>query len=711
MTASGPFDVTERLAKRVIGGAVVFFVGAGFSLDSEGNSAKRLIARLLARLLAMGTCLTPELIDGEPSEGRAILDALGTVFALPEARRKADEQHQPGRCMNEANVAMLAREYYTFNEWSVSALSVLSREMARLSDPHRSAIADRIHRLENLLLAMVKDEVPLEQVDWARLNASFTNDADRGKALFLDTMGFANHEIMAGKPGGTDLDTIAESYRGRLRPRHHALARLAREGLLPCLVTTNCDLLLEGAYRLAGFQERKEATPTQVDSLPASAVPTYTRIAGAAEFFARGENYRTALLLKIHGCAENYREARAQTLHDTEPTPQAWASYLPALVFTYREIQTWRADAWSRDLVRTLLRTNTLALCGYSGADPVMHSTFREVYEEMAHYRAAARSDRDSQEAPLFFFDVAGKREFHGLEILRAATKAMGRPCDTDKLTEHPNRIEFQIGAGAFPNVDDHLCWLLHLVLREEQALALRDHLRRVASRLLGYPCPDAEYSRLIQRFGDLRDAERRRVAGVAQGVDAPAARQAFESAVGWTWNFLPGLLRECALAEFVQGQQGPGRTVRSARRGWWYFPASERPEWTAWAAVVELALREMVAIWRCPRTSADDTAWRWIAAEGSPYATVSFAHGDDGRQPFALSIRLAGFAKNSRSRRPAGAYRRVTEWELTEQDVPWCRARKQRCPDAATMWRYAMGERRSPRRTAYHLGVMNGHG
>jgi hypothetical protein len=692
VTTPPPFEAIERLAERVLGGAVVFFIGAGFSISSEGNTTDRLIGRLLARLLAMGTCLAGETVDGAPSEGRAVLDALGSVFELPEARRQADEDHQPARCMTAENVKLLAREYYKFNEWCVSALGILSREMKELDAGRRPVVGERIHRLEGFLLAIFKDAVPLEEVRWEYLGR-IARDADRGKALFLDTMGFANPDIMAGRPREREIDDVARSYGQRLLLRHHALARLAREGLLPCLVTTNYDLLLEGAYRLAGFQEREALASAEPDPLPTTAVPSYSRIAGATQFFARGENYRTALLLKIHGCAENYRDARTTSMGSDSARPgsagaTAWADYLPALVFTYREIQTWRADAWSRDLLRTLLRTNTLALCGYSGADPVMHSTFREVYEEMADVRPPDDVSRASRDAPLFFFDIAGKREFHGLEILRASTEAIGSVVQ-GKLTEHPNRVEFQIVKGGFPNLDDQLCWLLHRVLRAQQAQSLRGHLRRVASEVLGHPCPDEDYERLNARFDDLRKAEQARIAGA---TGARERRRRFDCAVGWTWHFLPGLLRELALGEFIESQQGPGRTVRSARRGWWYFPATERAEWTAWAAVVEMALGEMVRAWRGKEAS-DDAAWQWISAEGSPYATVSFAKDETQRQPFALSIRLAGFARNNRASRPPGAFRRVTDWELGEKDVPWPKKPVERCPDAHAIWRAALGE------------------
>ena len=77
-----------------------------------------------------------------------------------------------------------------------------------------------------------------------------------GKAIFLETLGFDNARIMGGAPLEATLLEVAQSYAGRLRPRHAVLARLAREGLSPQLLTTNYDLLVEGAYRLAGLVPR-----------------------------------------------------------------------------------------------------------------------------------------------------------------------------------------------------------------------------------------------------------------------------------------------------------------------------------------------------------------------------------------------------------------------------------------------------------------------
>src|SRR5205085_8134594 len=118
------------------------------------------------------------------------------------------------------------------------------------------------------------------------------------------------------------------------------------------------------------------------------------------------------LFLKIHGCVHRYRAERVSSA--------SLARYLPSMVFTYREIQNWRKDSWSRDLVTTVLRTRTIVLCGYSGADPVVHDTFRTVYEEILAHRPpnADALPEETRDARAFFTGEAGKAEFAGLEIL-----------------------------------------------------------------------------------------------------------------------------------------------------------------------------------------------------------------------------------------------------------------------------------------------------
>ena len=701
------FDGTRRLAERVRDGEVVFFVGSGFSVDSEQNSAVRLVGRLLAAILAMVTALGEEQ-DAATGEARHVFLRLAQVFELQGAIRPPGAPLEPVRCMTMDILKLLARDYYNFNEWSVSALTVLSGELLKVDVSRRSDVTKRIEALADFFLKLVDDPEPLDPINCTAL-AGFVSDAARGKALFLDVMGFANEAVMAGSPTAPAIEAVVASYRERLRPRHHALARLAREGLAPALVTTNYDLLLEGAYRLAGFVDRDNGG--DIDGLPASAVPRFSSIAGADQFFSRGEGYRTALLLKIHGSVSVYREARSARVKALKDAPgeqqrraddDPWSAYLPALVFTYREIQTWRTDAWSRDLIRTFLRTHTLALCGYSGADPIMHSTFREVYEERANARRANVEGEDPtarEDAPVFFFGIADRREFYSLEILRAASSAAGfvKP----ELLDHPNHIEFKIGDG-FPTIDDHFRWLVHCVVRDVQWQALTTRLRRVMPKLLRHDSPDEEVEAVCAAFDRLRKDEHAMVASIADLASDHSPeirRRTFEQVVGWTWHFVPGLLRELALAELVEGRRGPGRHVRLKRAFPWYQAASDRLEWTAWTGVVELALRRLIDAVRDMRTGS-------VMAEESPHAAASFSLSDQQVQPYAICVRLAGFERHDRAPALTGAFRRVTYWEFAERDIPWPLRPAPPCPRPRDLWTWAAGGAVSRKSALRHLGV-----
>src|SRR5207245_1165261 len=124
-------------------------------------------------------------------------------------------------------------------------------------------------------------------------------------------------------------------------------------------LTTNFDLQLEGAFRLAGFDYRSAncVQPTRgTDSLPPTTYSNFARLASPVQFFSDGKAHRTAVLVKMHGCAECYRDARYRTDDGrrNEAGLERLKRYLPSLVFTYREIQNWRTDSWAADYLRTL---------------------------------------------------------------------------------------------------------------------------------------------------------------------------------------------------------------------------------------------------------------------------------------------------------------------------------------------------------------------
>ena len=79
-----PVDKYEGLVTRILSGEVVFFVGAGFSVDSEGNSAGRLIARLMTRFAAMA-----EVVKLAGAQIEDLQDGLRLTFSFPSSTAAA----------------------------------------------------------------------------------------------------------------------------------------------------------------------------------------------------------------------------------------------------------------------------------------------------------------------------------------------------------------------------------------------------------------------------------------------------------------------------------------------------------------------------------------------------------------------------------------------------------------------------------------------
>lgn len=677
------------LSRRIRSGEVVFFVGSGFSVDSEGNSTDRLILRLLIRFEAL-TAHLAQIDAGVPGAERIRERAVRLRRVLRNTFRLGKDHSRP--LATRENAEALKSQYFTFNDWICSAFTALLGDCKRISHgagTEPEEVRKALAALQQALCAREEeivqppgqakplDEVPLDRPDLACLLD--LEGRDRGKALFLDTMGFANEKIMGGPLLSKELEMRSGNWEGRILDRHHVLARLAREGLCPTILTTNYDLLLEWACRLNGLQPAGVKDPRRL--LPPTTVQSLVRVSRAQDFFRRGGAHRAALIAKIHGCSDAYRDHRKSA--------DSWHDYLPSLIFTFREIQNWREDAWSRDFLQTLLRTRTLVFCGYSGTDPVVHDTVRTVYEEMARKRKGkAPARRTSHLAPAYYLGLADTDDFHGMEILRAATQALGE--DLPELTDHPNYLRFFLrGEPSFPRMDELMTWLFHLVFRRCQVAALEADLRRIATLLLGHPCPPSELRTIRRHFLRLLWSELR----AARGWDETAGcRRQLERITGWTDRFQVGLLREMALAETVLRNQGPGADFEHLRNCPWYFPALERTDWTAWAAVVEIAARRMIAAWRNTAAWWADSDWVRPGREGHP--AILFSQGKSRPTPVELSIRLASFQRSGAG--VHGAVRRRTLWELHPEGIPWCTDRHGQIspfgtPDAHDLWDWAV--------------------
>ena len=251
MTFEPTLKSVERLVKRIVAGEAVFFVGAGFSLDSEPNSSARLIRRLVVRFAAITETLAAR-TNG--SSAPKLRDGLGITFGLAKAPMKSEEM------LADKAIDQLKQVYYNINDWMCSAFTALLQELEKADATELQNIRER----ERELLAPY-DKVPLDDFAPAALAKLGIHS---GKALFLETMGFAKTEVFGGDPRVNPVQAAISSYGSRLLNRHFIIARLAREGVAPLILTTNFDLLLEGACRAAGFEVGDaRVAPADVDAI------------------------------------------------------------------------------------------------------------------------------------------------------------------------------------------------------------------------------------------------------------------------------------------------------------------------------------------------------------------------------------------------------------------------------------------------------------
>jgi len=537
------------------------------------------------------------------------------------------------------------------------------------------------------------DKVPLDLPSLANLANWLTHShpitpARRfaaGKALFLATMGFADSRIMAGEPAAPDLENVARSYQQRLKPRHHILAQFARDGLCTTTITTNFDLLLEGAFRLAGFHDSGNRGSAKAP-IPPTRFSNYARIASPEAFLEDGKAHRTPVLVKMHGCASVFKQALPKA-NPANAATDPLEHTLRTMVYTYREIQNWRDDAWAADYLRTLLRTRTVVFIGYSLQDPVIHDTFRNVYEEMARVPRSPAPDpnaapKASETAPAFFLDridtrPPGRKPFHAGEVLNAASEAIGAPHLTSD--PHPNFIPFHTrDSQGFPNLDEVCQWLYHLVLRHWQQECLQSDLQRTLTALYGRARPESEMDRTRQSFDALLQSEKRLAHSWAHRQPNPptdsACRRQHQRTSSWSQFFHLGLLRELSVIDHLRRCGGLSIEFTQHRRYGWYYPVLEDAGWTCWTTVVELALRRMIAA-TFPKASLKtrDPAQFWAAATDHP--TVLFLHpGADGRQSHlhALTIRFGHQHPNDPAPDAFHQPVRTSIWLLRDLDAPW---------------------------------------
>lgn len=181
---------------------------------------------------------------------------------------------------------------------------------------------------------------------------------------------------------------------GRLGEPHIVIGRLAKEGLIQEIITTNYDCLLEaGCYAVGMYEAQGERT----GNITASVFPwtesyrVYSSREDAVELVPRRAVFR---IYKIHGCVASLKRRVQEDECADKCPPHEYSREMVGskcylgqdrfnLVITYRELLDWRQDRWARDLFLDRVRTHHLVFLGMQGADSVLHASLRSIFEEV----------------------------------------------------------------------------------------------------------------------------------------------------------------------------------------------------------------------------------------------------------------------------------------------------------------------------------------
>lgn len=183
---------------------------------------------------------------------------------------------------------------------------------------------------------------------------------------------------------------------------------------------------------------------------------------------------------------------------------------------------------------------------------------------------------------------------------------------------------------------------------------------------------------------------------------------------MAWSQGFHVALRREWALGLALNqhGSHGSARVgglarlERTMRDPLWYFPASERPAWTAWSAVVELSLRNMA---RAPRAGVGDPHAEFeteATHDVLPTVMVPCAGRSGPPSWVALTIKMHGLGRSDQATKGIGYPTRRMTWHFSPEALPWTASQNEgsgnmsgisrgaaiRQPDAAWIWQWALG-------------------
>lgn len=201
---------------------------------------------------------------------------------------------------------------------------------------------------------------------------------------------------------------LLQMTRMRTLPAHRYLARLAREGFVSEILTTNYDTCLERAYR-ATFAHSRDlmSWPAVICTLE-----DFRRAGSARRLDGPWSDEPVLRIFKLNGCAGRWVEWREKVAR-SEPR----AGEEPSILLTDFDLRAME-ERWKAEHVRGLMRTRTLVLTGFGSDEPQVRNLALDIAQE-----GGKSGDGQEQADPRWPLVVAGhEREpsFVQQQVLRA---------------------------------------------------------------------------------------------------------------------------------------------------------------------------------------------------------------------------------------------------------------------------------------------------
>lgn len=166
---------------------------------------------------------------------------------------------------------------------------------------------------------------------------------------------------------------IANFTRLCTRPAHRYLVRLAREGLISEIISTNYDTCIEKAFA-DSYPGRQPTRNT-----------TIFAIASLADYREHGGGRSSTLrVFKINGCADRFMKEgeSAEQEPDAHKRKRRRDQCGSHILLTERQLQTFQDRSWAEDLFRDRARSHALVFSGFGADEPQVRHTFLSLADE-----------------------------------------------------------------------------------------------------------------------------------------------------------------------------------------------------------------------------------------------------------------------------------------------------------------------------------------